>query len=412
MFKGRGGEVLMAAEEHALLSASSSHKWLHCPPSARLEESMADNTSEAAKAGTLAHAICELKLTKLFIDKSMTTRTYNSRMKKLTGNPLYDAEMERNTDAYVDYIKNIAYGFPSTPMIVVEKRVDYSKWAPEGFGTSDCILIYGNALHVVDYKNGKGVPVSAEDNPQMKLYALGAYDAYCCIYPINKVICHIVQPNLGDPSSWEISIEDLLRWGEEIKPIAQKAFDGKGEFCQGAWCDKGFCRARAVCRKRMDENMALMDDAVDPISGKKKLPPLITDDEVGSILKKARYLSDWVKKLENYALDTMVAGGAIQGWKLVEGRSNRVIKDQEAVAEALIGAAYEAAVIYKPKELLPLTSLEKMVGKEDFATYVQPYVEKPQGKPTLAPEDDKRPVMQMKTSAEEAFGGDNTYKEE
>lgn len=402
----------MAAEKHALLSASSSHKWLHCTPSARLEESMPDSTSEAAETGTLAHAICELKLTKLFTDKNMTTRTYNSRMKKLTSNPLYDTEMERNTDSYVEYIKNIAYGFPTAPMIVIERKVDYSKWAPEGFGTSDCILIHGTEMHVIDYKNGKGVPVSAEDNPQMKLYALGAYDAYCCIYPINKVICHIVQPNLDSFTSWETSIEELLKWGEEIKPIAQMAFDGTGEYCQGEWCDKGFCRARAVCRKRMDDNMALMDNAVDPISGKPKLPPLITDDELGTILKKAQFLASWVKKLEDYALKTMVSGGSIPGWKLVEGRSNRVITDQQAAAEALINAEYEEAIIYKPKELLSLTELEKTVGKDDFKEYVQPFVMKPQGKPTLAPEDDKRPAMQLKPSAEEAFGGVNTYKEE
>lgn len=402
----------MATEAHALLSASSSHKWLHCTPSARLEESMSDNTSAAAEAGTLAHVICELKLTKLFTEPGMTSRTYNSRMKKLTSNPLYDAEMERNTDAYVDYIKNIAYSFPSPPMIVVEKRVDYSRWAPEGFGTSDCIMICGNELHVIDYKNGKGVPVSADDNPQMKLYALGAYDAYRCIYPMNKVVCHIVQPNLNSFTSWETSIEDLLKWGEEIKPVAQLAFEGKGEFCQGEWCDKSFCKARAVCRKRMDENMTLMDQAVDPISGKSKIPPLITDEEVGRILKKARYLASWVKKLEDYALKTLVSGKEIPGWKLIEGRSNRVITNPQAAAEALINADYKEAVIYKPKELLPLTELEKLTGKDAFKELVQPFVTKPQGKPTLVPEDDKRPAMQLKPSAEEAFGGDNVYKEE
>lgn len=162
----------------------------------------------------------------------------------------------------------------------------------------------------------------------------------------------------------------------------------------------------------MDDNMALMDNAVDPISGKPKLPPLITDDEVGTILKKAQFLASWVKKLEDYSLKTMVAGGNIPGWKLVEGRSNRIITDPQAAAEALINAEYEEAVIYKPKELLALTELEKTVGKDDFKEYVQPFIMKPPGKPTLAPEDDKRPAMQMKTSAEEAFGGVNTYKEE
>ncbi len=401
----------MATEAHALLSASSSHKWLHCTPSARLEESMSDNTSAAAEAGTLAHVICELKLTKLFTEPGMTSRTYNSRMKKLTSNPMYDAEMERNTEAYVDYIKNIAYGFPASPMIVVEKCVDYSKWAPEGFGTSDCILIYGNEMHVVDYKNGSGVAVSAEDNPQMRLYALGAYDAYGCIYPIHDVVYHIVQPNLNSFVSWRNTLDELLKWGEEMKPLAQAAFDGTGEFCQGEWCDKGFCKARAVCRKRMDENMALMDEAQEPDSGKIKLPPLITNAEVGEILKRARFLAKWVSQLEKYALESLVSGAEVPGWKLIEGRSNRVITNPQAAAEALIKADYEEAVIYKPKELLSLTELEKLTGKDAFKELVQPFVTKPQGKPTLVPEDDKRPAMQLKPSAEEAFGGVNLYKE-
>lgn len=402
----------MAEREHALLSASASHKWLHCTPSALLEDSLPDNTSEAAEKGTLAHAICELKLTKIFIDKNMTTRTYNSRMKKLSKNPLYEPEMERNTEAYVDVIKQIAFGFPAEPMVAVEKRVDYSKWAPEGFGTSDCILIQGSEMHVVDYKNGKGVPVSAEDNPQMKLYALGALEAYGFIYPIEKIVCHIVQPNLDNFSSWETTKDALLAWGEEVvKPQAEKAFKGEGEFCQGEWCDKGFCRARSTCRKRMEENMDLMSDAVNPIDGKAKYPPLISDEEVGRVLKKARFLASWVKKLEEYALKTLVAGGTIEGWKLIEGRSNRVITNVDAAFDKLMESGYEEALLYEKKPLT-LTNLEKLVDKEDFKTCVGPYIDKPQGKPTLVPEDDKRPAMKLKTDAEEAFGGENQYKEE
>lgn len=402
----------MAAEKHALLSASSSHKWLHCTPSALLEDSLPDNTSEAAEKGTLAHAIGELKLTKLFTDKNMTTRTFNTRMNKLKKNPLYEPEMDRNTDTYVDIIKQIAYSFKAEPMVAVEKKVDYSRWAPEGFGTSDCILIQGTELHVVDYKNGKGVPVSAEDNPQMKLYALGALEAYGVIYPVEKVVLHIVQPNLNSYSTWETTKTELLSWGETVvKPAAEKAIKGEGEFCQGEWCDKGFCRARAVCRKRMDENMTLMADAVNPIDGKPKLPPLITDDEVGAILKKARFLASWVKKLEDYALKTLVAGGNIAGWKIIEGRSNRILSDTDSAFEALIRAGYDRALLYEEKPIA-LTAVEKLVDKDVFANCVGPYIEKPQGKPTLAPEDDRRPTMQLKTSAEEAFGGENSFKEE
>lgn len=399
-------------EKHALLSASSSQKWLHCPPSARLEASLPDNASEAAAAGTLAHAIGELKLRKLFVEKGMSSRTYNSRMKKLTKDPLYDPGMERSTDAYVDYIKEIAYGFHAEPMIALEQQVDYSAWAPEGFGTSDCILIQGTDLHIADYKNGKGVPVSAYDNPQMKLYALGALAAYGLLYPVTDITLHIVQPNLNNFSSWSLTKDELMAWGESIRPAAQLAFEGKGDFCQGEWCDKGFCRAAALCRKRMEENMSLMDTAADPVSGKPVLPPLITDEDVGRIMKKAVFLASWVKKLERYAFDTLLSGKSIPGWKLVEGRSNRVITDPGKAAAALTKAGYEEPLIYKPRELLAIGELEKLIGADDFKACVDPAITKPPGKPTLVPEDDRRPAMTLKTTAAEAFGGENTYKEE
>lgn len=399
-------------EKHALLSASSSQKWLHCPPSARLEASLPDNASEAAAAGTLAHAIGELKLRKLFVEKGMSSRTYNSRMKKLTKDPLYDPGMERSTDAYVDYIKEIAYGFHAEPMIALEQQVDYSAWAPEGFGTSDCILIQGTDLHIADYKNGKGVPVSAYDNPQMKLYALGALAAYGLLYPVTDITLHIVQPNLNNFSSWSLTKDELMAWGESIRPAAQLAFEWKGDFCQGEWCDKGFCRAAALCRKRMEENMSLMDTAADPVSGKPVLPPLITDEDVGRIMKKAVFLASWVKKLERYAFDALLSGKSIPGWKLVEGRSNRVITDPGKAAAALTKAGYEEPLIYKPRELLAIGELEKLIGADDFKACVDPAITKPPGKPTLVPEDDRRPAMTLKTTAAEAFGGENTYKEE
>ena len=395
--------------EHALLSASSSHKWLHCPPSARLEAEKPDQTSEYAREGSLAHSICELKLQKTFIEKGMTTRQFNTRMNKLKKDPLYKPEMENNTEEYLDHIKQIAYSFQTPPMVVAEKRVDYSKWAPEGFGTSDCILIGGAELHVVDYKNGKGVMVSAYDNPQMKLYALGAYDAYGFLFPIHKVVLHIVQPNLNNISSFELSLEELLAWGEKIKPIAQLAYEGKGDFCQGEWCDKCFCKLNATCRKRMEDNMEVMKDATEEDTGKPKLPAEISTEEIGAILKRAMFLENWVKKLKKFALDALVAGKEIPGWKIIEGRSNRVIKDKDAAVKAILDAEYEEAVIYKPREMVALGELEKLLGKKDFEKYVGPYVEKPQGAPTLVPEDDRRPAMKIRPSAEEAFGGENKY---
>lgn len=398
--------------EHALLSASAAHKWLRCPPSARLEAEKPDEASEYAARGTLAHAICELKLQKDFTEKGMSARMFNTRMNRLKKDPLYEPEMDRNTDVYVDFIKEIAFGFPAAPMVVVEKRVDYSRWAPEGFGTSDCILIFGKELHVIDYKNGKGVQVSAFDNPQMKLYALGALDAYGFIYPVETVHMHIVQPNLDNISSWQTSAAELLAWGESIRPIAQQAFEGNGEFCQGEWCDKCFCKLNATCRHRMEENMALLPDATDMITGKPKLPAEISNEDIGAILKKAMFLEDWVKKLKAYALEAVVEGKKIPGWKIIEGRSVRTIVDRDAAVVAMMKAGYDEAVIYKPREPVPLGELEKLLGKDDFSRIVGPYVDKPQGKPTLVPEDDRRPEMKLRPSAEDAFGGGNTYKEE
>lgn len=402
----------MAKEKHALLSASSSHKWLHCTPSARLEESLPDDTSEAAKMGTLAHALCELKLQKIFTDRNMSTKSYNSKLKKITSDELYDTDMDRNSDTYVDIIKEIAFAFPSTPLVAIEKKVDYSNWVPEGFGTSDCILIRGNEMHVVDYKNGTGVAVSAIDNPQMKLYALGAMQAYGYIFPIEKITLHIVQPNRSIHSEWTLSKDELLFWGDTyVRPISKIAFDGKGDFIQGEWCDSNFCRAKAICRKRMDENMSLMENAVDAVTQEVQLPPLISDEEVGKLLKKAQFLASWVKRLEGYALDKIVSGGVIPGWKIVEGRSNRTITDFDIVVDKLKEAGYEEAILYEKKPIA-LTALEKIIEKEDFKNCVQSLITKPPGKPTLAPEDDKRTAMQVRPTTEDAFGGNNTYKED
>ena len=210
--------------KHALLSASSAKKWLHCTPSARLEDALPDEQSPYAAEGTLAHSICELKLAKQFTDKNMSDRTYKSRLGKLMKDPLYDKEMDGFTDGYAEYITGIAYNFPSAPYVAVEKKVDYGLWAPEGFGTCDCILIHGNEMHVCDFKYGKGKPVSSYENPQLMLYALGAWNAFRMIYPIQKVTLHIIQPRIDNTSSWEVSVEELLRWGEEtVKPQALKA---------------------------------------------------------------------------------------------------------------------------------------------------------------------------------------------
>lgn len=403
---------------HALLSASGAKKWIHCPPSARLEAGISEEESPYAKEGTLAHAICELKLQKLFTDKNMTDRTYKSRMKKLQQDEAYAREMEGYTDEYADYVSRIAFSFPTTPFIAVEKRLDYSPWAPEGFGTGDCVIIYGKYLHIIDFKYGKGVPVKAEENYQLMLYALGAYREFGALFPIEDVYLHIVQPRIPNNSSWVIPLKDLLAWGESVvKPAAQKAFKGEGDFCPADYCKgdsenyckSGFCKAYGRCRATADKNMSLFSEAWDEGQNRKKLPPLLSWEEAGELLKKAMFLKSWVQELENAALNEIVSGKSVPGWKVVEGRSNQKLSDADAAFAELVQAGYEEAILYK-REPVTLGELEKTLSKEHKQDILSKYIVKPQGKPTLAPEDDARPAMVLqRVTAEEAFGGDNAY---
>ena len=405
---------------HALLSASSAEKWIHCPPSARLEASMPDKESDDAKMGTLAHSIGELKLQKLFTDKNMTERTYRSRLKKLQQEEFYEPEMDGYTDEYVDYVSGIAFGFPGQPFVAIEKRVDYGPWAREGFGTSDCIIIYGNELHVIDFKYGKGIPKKAENNSQLLLYALGAYNEFGMLFNIEDVHLHIVQPRTGKNTSWCTSLAGLLSWGETvIRPVAEQAWEGKGEFhpadyCSGDtenYCKDGFCKAYGRCRATADKNMGLMKKAWNKEQGQKNLPPLISWEEAGELLKEAMFLKKWVQELENTVLGKIVSGGEVPGWKIIEGKSYRQISDADAAFAELVKAGYDEAILYERKPIA-LGALEKTLSKEHRQEILSKYIVKPQGKPTLAPEDDKRPAMvPQRVSAEEAFGGDNTYSE-
>ncbi len=396
--------------EHALLSASSAHKWLNCTPSARLEDKLPDTAGAAAAEGTLAHSLCELKLTKIFTDQNMTTRTYNSRLKKLKEDSLYQPEMDRFTDEYVEYVKEIAFSMPAAPTMMVEKRLDYSAYAPEGFGTGDCVMLQGTELHIVDFKYGKGVPVKAEGNPQLALYALGALAEYGFIYPVEKIVLHIVQPRISNIDRWETTAEEITAWGGWVKERAELAYKGEGEFHEGTWCDSCFCKIAGTCRHRAEKHLQLMETAM----GNDNLVTdhsTLSDEEIGAILKKAQFLASWVKKLESYAQNRLLEGGQIPGWKLVEGRSNRTFTDTEAAFRAIVEAGYDRALLYEEKPIT-LTEAEKLVDKKVWDTVAASYVVKPQGKPALVPADDKRPEYKPKTDAQSAFGGDNKYKEE
>lgn len=377
---------------HALLSASGAHKWLNCTPSARLEETLPETTSEYAEEGRLAHAIAELKLRKHFIEP-MGMRTFNSRLKKLQADPLYKDEMLHHTDTYLDYVSGITHSFNSPPYVAVEKQLDFSEYAPEGFGTGDCIIIHGDTLYVIDFKYGKGVPVSAELNPQMQLYALGAYVAYSFLYSITKVKLAIIQPRVGEPSEWELPAADLLAWGESIRPVAQKAFAGEGEFVSGEHCR--FCRVAARCRARAEFNTSLEEFH-------QMKPPLISNEEVGAILARAQNLAKWVKDLEKYALGELLAGTEIPGWKAVAGRGSRQYVNQDEAFKALLGSGIEEAMLYNR---VPLTvpAVEDLLGKVRYKELLAAagHVKTEPGKPTIAPISDKREAITRSSAAED-----------
>lgn len=375
---------------HALLSASAAHRWLHCPPSARLEETLPERTSTYAEEGRLAHEIAELKVRKAFLQ--LATRTYNKQLKELQTHELYQDEMLTHTDAYLDYISQIVHSFTSPPYIAVEKRLDFSRIVPEGFGTGDCIIIGGQTLHVIDFKYGKGVPVSADGNPQMMLYAIGAWDAYSLLYDIQNVKMTIAQPRLDTFSEWECSVDELLAWATfTVRPQAQLAFAGQGEFLAGEHCR--FCRAKALCRARADAHTALEDF-------KPMLPPLITNEEVGQLLARSRDLAKWVADLEEYALKACLAGEQIPGWKAVEGRSTRQFTDMDKAFGVLKANGVEEAMLYERKPLT-LAATEKLLGKKRFRELLTEYVTTPPGKPALAPSTDKREPITRATAADD-----------
>lgn len=380
-------------EKHALLSASSAARWLHCTAAPRFEEQFPENTSEYAEEGRLAHAICELKVIKHFTT-AIKPRTFTTRLKKLKENPLYQDEMDKTSDLYLEHLTERAMQYDTKPNVAAEVQVDFAEYVPEGFGTCDCIMIGGDTLSITDYKHGKGVPVSAENNPQMRLYALGALKRYKPVYGdrIKRVCMTIDQPRIQtEPSSETITVEELLAWGESIKPIAAKAYMGLGTFCPGEHCR--FCRGKAKCKARADQNTALEEfkDCV-PQNGEK--PPLfgqgtLTDEEIGDLLVRGKELVAWYKDLEEYALNALLNGKAIPGWKAVAGRSNRAFSDPDAAVAAVIAAGYDEAIVYerKPKTI---TQLEALMGKTEFAEKLGQFVVKPLGKPTLAPMTDKR----------------------
>lgn len=391
----------MPPEKHALLSASSAARWLICTAAPRFEEGLPESTSAYAEEGRLAHAIGELKVSRKYT--RIDPRTYTSMLIKLKKDPLYTPEMDKTTNTYLDHIMEQVMAYDTVPTVAVEVKVDFADYAPEGFGTCDCCIIGGDLLSIVDYKHGRGVPVSAVGNPQMRLYALGALHRYAPVFgdAIKRIRMIIDQPRLDSYTTDEISVEELRAWGESIKPIAQKAFSGPGEFVPGDHCR--FCRGKARCRARANQNTAL-EDFKDCIPLGRSIPMqaeydatgfkpsnCLTDEEIGALLVRAEGLVAWYNDLKEYALAACLNGKTIPGWKAVEGRSTRAWTDQDAALDALMAGGVEEAIIYDrvPKTL---AQLEKVIGKQRFGELVGGMIIKSPGKPALAAESDKRPA--------------------
>ena len=374
---------------HSPLPPSSAFRWMECTPSAKLNAALPDSTSEYALQGTAAHALCEYKLLKL-LGKDAKDPTED-----LT---YFDAEMADCTDSYQQYVSEqieTAKHFCKDPIVLVEQKLDFSKWVPQGFGTGDCVIVADNVLTVIDFKYGVGVLVEAEQNPQMMLYALGGLALFDSIYDIENVIMTIFQPRRDNISTYELSKKELLQWADEIlSPAAQLAAKGEGEFKAGKHCR--FCKVKATCRKRAEYNLELARYDFE-------MPANLEDTEIEVILSKADELAAWCSDIKEYALQQALNGKQWDDWKLVEGRSVRKYINEDAVAETVKNAGYDP---YEHK-VLGITAMTRMLGKAKFESLLSSFIEKPTGKPALVPKSDKRPSIDKAVQAADDFKEEN-----
>lgn len=373
-------EIQHSSRAHARLNASSSHRWMMCPPSVKLSEQFEDKPSSYAEEGTFLHELCELKLHRYLGD--MDPALIELQYAEHRDNDFYSDEAETVTDEYVAFcietIEAVRLSCPD-PLIMVEHRLDYSDYVPDGFGTGDLIIVADGVLEVIDFKGGRGVRVEATRNSQLMLYGLGALLEFDPLYDIHQVRMTIVQPRLSNLSSFEMEADDLIRWAEtEVRPKAMLAYEGKGEFCAGEWCR--FCKARYTCRKRSEYHMSLAARDF-------KEPDLLSDEEIADILPVAESLNSWVQDLLAYATQEAVIGKTWPGYKLVAGRSIRKYTSEAEVIKAATEAGYTD--IYKTS-LLGVGDLEKRMGKKAFNEVLGKYIVKPVGAPTLVPETDPR----------------------
>lgn len=371
----------MTPSDHALLSASGAHRWLNCTPSARLESDEPESTSAAAEQGTAAHALAEHKLRRALKQRS-----------KRPVSAWIDDEMETLTDDYVSFVQehiSIAQETCGDPQVLIEQRLDFSHIVPGSFGTGDCVIIAEPTLQIIDLKYGQGVLVEAVNNPQLMLYALGALHAFGSLYDIETVSVTIYQPRRANVDTWEISVAELEQWAEtEVKPKAELASAGEGEFCPGSWCQ--FCRIAPTCRARAEANLQLAKLEFVP-------PAELSDAEIADVLTRIPQLKTWASDVEAYALSKAVNQGVVfEGFKLVAGRSVRKYTSEKDVAKAAEAAGYRDIW---DRKLITLTAMEKLMGKPAFNEILGDLVTKPAGKPTLVPASDKRPALDLVSAA-------------
>ena len=370
--------------KHAFLSPSGSHRWLNCTPSAMLESEFPGGSSSAAEEGTAAHEFCEHKLKKAL----------RRRSKRPVSD--YDSdEMQEYTDSYVDYVLEqleVAKQTCKDPMVLIEQKVDFSEYVPDGYGTADCIIVSDNTLQIIDFKYGLGVLVDAEQNTQLMCYSIGALNLFDSLYDIKEVTMHIFQPRRENVQNWTIPVDELKAWAEnELKPKAQMALNGEGEYHPGEWCQ--FCKAAVRCRARAEEKLRLARQEF-------KMPPLLADSEIEEVLTILPDLTKWADGILAYATDAAVNHGKEwNGFKVVEGRSVRKYKDEELVAQAAKDHGYTD--IYR-QSLITMTEMQKLMGKKQFDQILGDLIAKPQGKPNLVPVTDKRPAMNV-TNANNEF---------
>ena len=376
--------------KHSKLSPSSSKMWIACPPSAQLNARMPDKGSEYAAQGTDAHALCEAKLKTALGIEAEDPRENLAYL---------DTEMEECSDAYVQFVME-KVAAAKNPIVMVEQRLDFSKFVPEGFGTGDCVIVSEGNLNIIDFKYGTGISVSAGDdeegvNPQLACYALGALSAFDGIYDIETVSMSIFQPRREVAETYTVTKESLLKWAEDVLcPAAKLASEGGGEYKAGDHCQ--FCKAKQICRKRAEYNLELAQYDFEK-------PDTLEDEEVEAILARVDEFISWANDVKEYAFNAAVAGKEWTGWKLVEGRSNRKYVSEDAVADAVNRAGFDP---YERK-VLGITAMTKLLGKTKFDELLGSLIEKPAGKPTLVPVSDKRPAL--KNSAQEDFKEENDY---